>query len=342
MNFMEKVRSGIYFIAEMSANHAGELENALAIVRAAKEAGADCLKIQTYTADTITLNSQKEYFRIREGLWKGYTLYGLYSEAFTPWEWHEPIQEECERQGLDFLSTPFDESAVDFLEGLGVGAYKIASFELVHIPLIEYAASKGRPMLLSTGMGSEEEIEEAVQACRRQGNEDVILLKCTSEYPARYQDMNLSVLTQMRRRFGVRVGLSDHSMGSLAPVAAASLGACVIEKHFCLSRKLESADCAFSMEPEEYRDMVADVRNAQAALGSPEFTVSADESLSFSHRRSVFSAKEIRRGEILTKDNLRIVRPGQGLPPKYWNEVLGKRARRDIEFAEPIQWEDLE
>ena len=246
----------VYVIAEMSANHAGKLENALEIVRQAAEAGADCVKIQTYTADTMTIDCDNEYFRIKGGLWDGYKLYDLYRDAGTPWEWQERIKEECEACGVDFLSTPFDRTAVDFLEGIGCEAYKIASFELVDIPLIEYAASKGKPMIISCGMGGVEEIQDAVAACRRQGNEQVVLLKCCSEYPANYDDMNFATITDMRERFGVPVGLSDHSMGSIGAVVGVSLGAQVVEKHFCLSRAIKNPDSEFSMEPAEFAAMV--------------------------------------------------------------------------------------
>ena len=250
MSVLDKIyNKDVYIIAEMSANHAGKLENALEIVRAAKKAGADCVKIQTYTADTLTIQCDNEYFRIKGGLWDGKTLYDLYQQAHTPKQWHQAIKDECSRVGVDFLSTPFDNSAVDFLEELGVEFYKIASFELVDIPLIEYVASKGKPVIMSCGMASPKEISEALEAVYSQGNHDVVLLKCCSEYPANYDDMNLATIIDMKERYSVPVGLSDHSMGSIAAVAAVCLGACVVEKHFCISREIENPDCEFSMEP---------------------------------------------------------------------------------------------
>lgn len=334
---LKKIRAKqVYVIAEMSANHAGKLENALEIVRAAKCAGADCLKIQTYTADTMTIDCDNEYFRIKGGLWDGYKLYDLYKEAGTPWEWHSTIKAECEKAGIDFLSTPFDCSAVDFLEELGVEFYKIAAFELVDIPLIEYAASKGKPMILSCGMGSPEEIQDAVDACKRQGNEQIVLLKCCSEYPANYADMNLATIPDMRERFGLPVGLSDHSMGSIGAVVGVSLGACVVEKHFCLSRKLKSADCAFSMEPDEFAGMVRDVRAAAKICGRVSYELTDAEKASTVFRRSVFAVRDIVEGEAFTEDNVRVIRPAYGMMPKEYGNLLNQLARRNYTRGEPI------
>ena len=263
----------VYVIAEMSANHAGKLENALEIVRKAKQAGADCLKIQTYTADTLTLDCDNEFFRIHGGLWDGYKLYDLYKEAYTPWEWQPTIKAECDRVGIDFLSTPFDRTAADFLEKMECEAYKIASFELVDIPLIEYVASKGKPLIISCGMGSVEEIDDAVKACSGMGNEQIVLLKCCSEYPANWDDMHLANIPDMKKRFGVPVGLSDHSMGSLAAVVGVSLGACVVEKHVCLSRKVKNPDSEFSMEMDEFAQMVKDVRAAKRIAQGPDYSL---------------------------------------------------------------------
>ncbi len=331
-------RGGVYTIAEMSGNHAGNLDNALAIVRAAKEAGADCLKIQTYTADTITLDSDNPCFYIHGGTWDGYRLYELYQDAGTPLEWNAIIKEECERVGIDFLSTPFDKSAVDLLEEIGAEIYKIASPELVDIPLIEYVAAKGKPMLISCGMGSEAEIREAVDACRRQGNDRIILLKCCSDYPAQYDEMNLRAMADMRERYGVPVGLSDHSMGSLASVVAVALGAQVIEKHMCLSRDIENPDASFSMEPAEFAALVRDVHAAQQTLGRAQYTLSEGEQRSKLFRKSIFIAADVRAGEILTEQNLRVVRPSDGLHPRYYNELLGKPVTRDIRKGTPFEW----
>lgn len=336
MNLLDRIASSVYIIAEMSANHAGRLENALEIVRAAKGAGADCLKIQTYTADTMTLDCDKEYFQISGGLWDGYKLHQLYEDACTPWEWQAEIKGECERVGIDFLSTPFDRSSVDFLEGLGVDFYKIASFELVDIPLIEYTASKRKPMIISCGMGSVEEIQEALEACRRMGNEQVILLKCCSEYPAQEADMNLCTIPDMATRFGVPIGLSDHSMGSLAAVVGVSLGARVVEKHFCLSRKIKNPDSEFSMEPEEFARMVQEIRSAVRIQGTATYALTENEESSSVFRRSIFCSRDIQKGEVFTAENIRCVRPGHGMKPKYFGELLGKRAAMDVAFGEPI------
>lgn len=334
--------SGVYVIAEMSANHAGSLDNALDIVRAAKASGADCLKIQTYTADTLTIDCDNEYFRIQGGLWDGYKLYDLYKEAGTPWEWHKAIQNECEKQGLDFLSTPFDRTAVDFLEELGVTFYKIASFELVDIPLIEYTASKGKPMIISCGMGSPEEIQDAVDACKRQGNTQIVLLKCCSEYPANYSDMNLATIPDMRERFGVPVGLSDHSMGSIGAVVGVSLGACVVEKHFCLSRAIPNPDSAFSMEPDEFAAMVRDIRAAAEIRGKASYELSPTEQGQTHFRRSLYVVKDISKGEIFSPDNVRSIRPADGLAPIHASQVYGKKANRDIRFGSPMTWDVVE
>ena len=339
---LERIQNNVYIIAEMSANHAGDLNNALRIVRAAKDAGADCLKIQTYTADSLTIDCDNEYFRIKGGLWDGYNLYQLYSEAATPYVWQAEIKKECEKNGLDFLSTPFDENGADFLASLDVEAYKVASFELIHIPLIRHIARKGKPMLVSCGMGSAEEIGEAVDAMVGEGlsKEQIILLKCTSEYPAPFEYMNLLTIPEMQARFGCRVGFSDHSLGTVAAIAAATLGACVIEKHFCLSRALKSPDSEFSMEPQEFAQMAQDVRTVEKLRGRATYELSASEKSSLEFRRSLFVAKHIKQGEIFTTENIRCVRPGQGLKPKHLPEVLGRKAAVAIEPGTPLS-EDL-
>lgn len=334
----EKIASRqTYIIAEMSANHAGKLENALEIVRQAAQAGADCVKIQTYTADTITIDCDNEYFQIHGGLWDGYKLYDLYKDAGTPWEWQERIRQECEACGVDFLSTPFDPTAVDFLEGIGCEAYKIASFELVDIPLIEYAASKGKPMILSCGMGSVEEIQDALDACRRAGNNRVVLLKCCSEYPANWEDMHLANIPDMARRFQVPVGLSDHSMGSLAAVVGVSLGACVVEKHVCLSRAIKNPDSEFSMEMAEFAQMVRDVRAAEQIRGQVQYGPLPGEG-NVIFRRSLFAVQDIKKGEPFTTENVRSIRPGNGVTPKYWKNFSGKRAATDIKRGTPLDF----
>lgn len=339
MQLYEKISNGqVYIIAEMSANHAGNLDTALEIVRAAKRAGADCLKIQTYTADTLTIDCDNSYFRINGGLWDGYKLYDLYKEAETPWEWQASIKAECEAVGLDFLSTPFDRTAVDFLEQLGCAAYKIASFELVDIPLIEYAASKGKPMILSCGMGSLEEIQDAIDACSRQGNKKIILLKCCSEYPANYKDMNLATIPDMREKFSLPVGLSDHSMGSIGAVVGVSLGACVVEKHFCLDRGIKSPDSIFSMEPPEFADMVKAVRIAAEIRGEVCYELTEAEKASTVFRRSLFAIEDIDPGDVFTEQNIRCIRPGYGIAPKYYSHIQGKQAIKSILRGTPIDF----
>lgn len=341
MKLYEKIKNGIYVIAEMSANHGGKIENAFQIIEEAAKAGADCVKIQTYTADTLTINCTDDPYVIKGGLWDGYNYYQLYQEAYTPWEWQKALKEKCEAVGVDFLSTPFDRTAVDFLEDLGVEFYKIASFELVDIPLIEYVASKGKPIVMSCGMGSVEEIEEALEACKRQRNEQVILLKCCSQYPAQYEDMNVSVIPDMKKRFGKPVGLSDHSFGSLAPVVAVSMGAQVIEKHVCLNKQVESADAGFSMEMSEFAQMVQDVRNAAVIMGKPTYELTEHEKNGLSGRRSLVAVCPIQKGEKFTEENIRSIRPAIGIKPKYYKELIGKEAKKEYRFGEPITMEEL-
>ena len=333
----EKINNGdVYVIAEMSANHGGSLDTALEIVRQAAKAGADCLKIQTYTADSITINYDSEDFLIHGGLWDGYKLYDLYTDAGTPYEWQKRIKEECEACGIDFLSTPFDNFAVDFLEGIGCEAYKIASFELVDIPLIEYAASKGKPMIMSCGMASVEEIQDAIDACHRAGNDQIVLLKCCSEYPANWKNMHVSNIPDMIGRFNVKVGLSDHSAGSIASVVAVSMGACVIEKHVKIEG-VESADSKFSMSMEDFASMVRDVRDAKMIAGDIYYGASEGEQGNLKFRRSLFAVKEIKAGKTVTTENVRSIRPSTGLKPKYLSSIIGKVAKQDIPFGTPLK-----
>lgn len=337
----DKIKNNeVYIIAEMSANHGGSLDNALEIVRQVAKTGADCLKIQTYTADSITIDCDNDLFKIKGGLWDGYKLYDLYTDAGTPYEWQGRIKEECEKYGMDFLSTPFDNDAVDFLEGLGVEAYKIASFEMVDIPLIEYTASKGKPMIISTGMGSIEEIQDAVDACKRMGNEQIVLLKCCSEYPANWADMHLGNIPDMKERFGVDIGLSDHSKGSLGAVVGVALGACVIEKHVKLEG-VESADSKFSMTIDEFAEMVQAVRDAKMIAKGPVYELTEGEKASTVFRRSVFASADIKKGEAFDASNVRVIRPSHGLPSKHYKELLGKASSRDIKRGEPITFDDL-
>ncbi len=328
-----------YIIAEMSANHAGSLERAKEIIHAAKESGADCIKIQTYTPDIMTIDCDNPYFQISEGTWDGENLYHLYEKAYTLWEWQKELKEEAEKIGIDFLSTPFDKTSVDFLEDLGVSAYKIASFELVDLPLIAYIASKGKPIILSTGMSSLGEIEEAVCAIRSAGNEQIALLRCASAYPAITDDMNLKTMQNMANTFQLPVGLSDHSMGSVGAVTAVALGANIIEKHFCLDRAIENPDSSFSMNPQEFAQMVRDIRQAERAVGTVKYGVSRQEESNIVFRRSIFCVKDIKKGEKLTEENVRVIRPGYGLKPKYYHQVLGQTALQDITRGTPLTFE---
>ncbi len=344
MKLFEKINNNeVYVIAEMSANHGGKIENAYKIIEQAAKAGADCVKIQTYTADSLTIDCKDEAYTLKGGLWDGYSYYELYQEGMTPWEWQADLKKKCEECGVDFLSTPFDNKGVDFLEGLGVEFYKIASFEMIDIPLVRYIASKQKPIIMSVGMGSEEEISEALEACRKMGNNDVIILKCCSRYPAKYEDMNVSVIPRMREMFGVPVGLSDHSFGSLADVVAVSLGACVIEKHVMLDDEtVESIDSGFSMKMSEFAQMVSDVRSAKVIMGRPTLKLTEDEEKGLCVRRSLVAVKPIKKGEIFTEENIRSIRPAIGIKPKYMDALLGKPSKKDYNFGEPIKMEELD
>lgn len=327
-----------YIIAEMSANHAGSIEHAKEIIKVAKECGADCVKVQTYTPDTITMDCDNEYFHIDNGTWKGENLYQLYGKAYMPWEWQGELKHEAEKIGIDFFSTPFDNSSVDFLESIGSEFYKIASFEIVDIPLIKYVASKGKPIIMSTGMATLAEIDEAVRAIRSEGNNQIALLRCASAYPAITDEMNLKTMQNMSETFGVPVGLSDHSMGSLGAVTAVALGASIIEKHFCLSRDLETPDSSFSMTPDEFSKMVQDVRQAEKAIGVVKYGPSDQECDSLKYRRSVFAVREIPTGKIITEDDVRIIRPSYGLHPRYYDDVIGQKALCDIKRGTPLSF----
>lgn len=333
----DKINNGeIYVIAEMSANHGGSLENALEIVRQVARTGADCLKIQTYTADSITIDCDGDDFQIHGGLWNGYKLYDLYTDAGTPYAWQKRIKEECEKNGLDFLSTPFDNAAVDFLESIGCEAYKIASFELVDIPLIEYTASKGKPIIISCGMGSEEEIKEAVEACKRVGNEQIVMLKCCSEYPANWNNMHIANIPDLKEKLGVPVGLSDHSAGSIAAVVGVSVGACVVEKHVKLDG-VKSVDSEFSMSMDEFAKMVTDIRNAKMIVGDIYYGPTKGEESNLKFRRSLFAVKDIQIGEKFSNENVRSIRPAAGMKPKFYRDIIGKTAIRNIKYGEPIK-----
>jgi pseudaminic acid synthase len=330
----------VYIIAEISANHNQSYDQAVRIIHAAKQSGADAVKLQTYTADTITIASSRKEFRIGGGtLWDGRNLHDLYGEAWTPWEWQPRLKKVAEDLGMDLFSSAFDTTAVDFLEEMGVPAHKVASFELVDIPLIRRMARTGKPLIMSTGMASVEEIEEALQSAREAGATQIALLKCTSAYPAPAGEMNLRTIPEMARRFGVPVGLSDHTMGIAAPVAAVALGACIIEKHLTLSRATPGPDSAFSLEPHEFKAMVEAVRTAEQALGEAHFGVSEKEEASKVFRRSLFVVEDVKRGEMFTEANVRSIRPGHGLHTRHLGEVLGKRAMRDIDRGTPLSWD---
>ena len=327
----------VYIIAELSANHNQDLREAEKLVHAAKDAGADAVKIQTYTPDTLTLNCTNEFFRIGRGTqWEGKNLYELYGEACTPWEWQPGLKKLANSLGLDLFSTPFDPTSVDFLQEMDVPAFKIASFEIVDIPLIRTIARTGRPIIMSTGMATREEIEEAVAAIREEGNDRIALLKCTSAYPALPEDMNLKTIPDMAETFHLPVGISDHTLGTTIPVAAVALGACIVEKHFTLSRKNPGPDSSFSLEPHEFRIMVDAIRGVEKALGTINYTVTEHEKASRVFRRSLFVVEDIAEGELFTEKNVRSIRPGYGLPPKYLPEILGKKARSAICRGTPL------
>jgi pseudaminic acid synthase len=329
----------VYVVAELSANHQQKYARAEALVRAAKEAGADAVKLQTYTPDTITIDCDGEYFRLGKGSpWEGRTLYDLYEEAYMPWEWQPKLKELADGLGLGLFSTPFDSTAVDFLEGMGVQAYKIASFEIVDWGLIERTARTGKPMIVSTGMATLEEIEEAVGVARRAGCEQIALLKCCSAYPSQAAEMNLRSIPHLAERLGVPVGLSDHSMETAVPVAAVALGACLIEKHFTLSRADGGPDSAFSLEPQEFAAMVRAVRTATEALGRVAYGAGEGEASSRETRRSLFVVRDMEADEVFTEKTVRSIRPGHGLAPRYLQDVLGKKAARRISRGTPLSW----
>jgi pseudaminic acid synthase len=332
-----------YLVAELSANHNGSLERALATVRAAAKAGADAIKLQTYTADTLTIRSDHPSFVVGgSGPWSGRTLYDLYQEAHTPWSWHAPLFEEAKKHGLAIFSTPFDDTAVDFLDSLGVMTFKIASFELPDDALLRKVASRGKPVIVSTGMASLEEIAHASDTLHKAGCDDLIFLKCTSSYPAPDDSMNLATIPLLETVTDCPAGLSDHSSGTTAPVVAIALGACLIEKHFTLSRSDGGVDSHFSLEPAEFAGMVKEVRRAEALLGRPTFGVGSAEEGNVVFRRSLYATRRIAAGERLSRENVRSIRPGYGLPPRYADIVLSSRASRDIPAGTPLSWADIQ
>ncbi|HEY3304039.1 MAG TPA: pseudaminic acid synthase [Candidatus Binatia bacterium] len=329
-----------YVIAELSANHRNRFEEAARLVEAAKAAGADAVKLQTYTPDTLTLRSDKEPFRIRGGtLWDGRTLYDLYREASMPWEWQPKLKDLAGDLGLDFFSSAFDATAVDFLETLGVPVHKVASLEIVDLPLVKKMAATGKPLIISTGTATLEEIREAVETARAAGAVDVALLKCTSAYPAPPEEMNLRTIPHLAQAFEVSVGLSDHTLGIAVPVAAVALGASIVEKHFTLSRSTPGPDSAFSLEPDEFKAMVAAIRTAEKSLGEACYGAGKEEAKSLAYRRSLFVVRDVKAGERLTEQNVRSIRPGGGLHPRYLTDVVGQSAKRNIEAGTPLSWE---
>lgn len=331
-------KSPVFIIAELSANHNGSLDNALATVKAAKRAGADAIKLQTYTADTITLDVKTDDFRLKQGtIWDGKYLYDLYKEAYTPWEWHKEIFEAAKNEGLICFSSPFDFSSVDLLEELNTPAYKIASFEITDIPLIEYVASKGKPVIISTGIAVQEDIELALDACKRKGNTQVALLKCTSSYPAPIEEANMCMVKDLSERYGVISGLSDHTMGSTVPIVATVFGAKIIEKHFIIDRAIGGPDASFSMNEEEFTAMVKAVREAEKASGTVDYELTEKQVKGREFSRSLYIAEDVKAGDVFTAKNLRSVRPGFGVHPKYYNELIGTKALVDLAKGTPMQ-----
>ncbi|MFW5821290.1 MAG: pseudaminic acid synthase [Bacteroidota bacterium] len=328
-----------YIIAELSANHNNDFELAKKTIHSIKESGANAVKFQTFTAESLTLNINNEYFgSLKKGLWKGKNPWDLFSEAAMPWEWQKELSQYAISIGLEWLSSPFDFKAVDFLESINIPAYKIASLEITDIPLIEYIASKRKPIIISTGAASIEDIKLALDTCRNQDNNEISLLKCTSQYPAPIEAANLKTIPDMKKRFGVKIGLSDHSPGSIVPIVATSLGAEIIEKHFILDRSIGGPDSSFSMEPDEFKQMVEDVRNAEKSLGEIDYTVSPQDKL---RRRSLFVVKDIRKGDVFTEKNVKSIRPGHGIHPKYLKKIIGNKAAKDIPKGTPLKQDDI-
>ena len=334
--------NGTYIIAELSANHNGDIENALKTIKAAKEMGANAIKIQTYTSETMTLDCKKEDFILSSGtIWDGISLYELYKQAFTPWEWHAELFEYARKIGIDIFSSPFDKTAVDFLEQFSPSAYKIASFEITDYDLIRYTAKKGKPMIISTGIATYEEIEDVVEICREEKNDNIILLKCTSAYPAPLNDANLLTIPDLEKKFGVISGFSDHTLGTTAPAVAVSLGAKVIEKHFILDKSIGGPDSAFSLDKKEFKEMIDVIRNTEQLLGKIKYKLSEKNLKGREFSRSLYVSKDIKVGEEITLNNIRSVRPGYGLHPKHLNEILGKKVRRNLSFGDRLELKDI-
>jgi len=326
-----------FIVAEISANHGQSFKRAVALIKKAKEVGADAVKFQCYTPDTLTINCDNKYFRIKHPKWGGQTLYQLYQKAYTPWDWFKELKKIAEDLGLVFFATAFDKTAVDFLEDLDVPIHKIASFELVDLPLIEYISRTKKPLILSTGMATLKEIEEAVDTAKKAGTKDIILLKCVSSYPARPEEMNLRTIPDMAKRFNLPVGLSDHTIGVATSIAAVCLGAKLVEKHFCLSRKIETPDSFFSLEPKEFKLLVENIRIVEKALGEVHYGLTEEEKRSRVFRRSLFAIKDIEKGEVISEENVKSIRPAYGLPPKYIKKIIGRKAKLKIRYGTPIK-----
>lgn len=326
-------------IAELSANHGHDIQIAKDTIKAAKNAGADAIKIQTYTPDTITIDCDNDYFQVKQGtVWDGTTFYELYKEAYTPWEWHQELFDYAREIGMTIFSSPFDKTAVDLLEELNTPIYKIASFEITDIPLIEYVASKGKPVIISTGIATIEEIKEAVDTCKKMGNNDVTLLKCTSAYPSPYEEMNLLTIPNMKQTFGVNVGLSDHSLGSTVAIGAVALGARFIEKHVILDRSIGGPDSSFSMEIDEFKEMVDEIRHIESALGEITYDLNEKTKKNREFSRSLFFTEDIKKGEVISEKNMRSIRPGYGLHPRNYNKIIGRQVSKDIDRGTPVDW----
>ena len=341
-NFKIDANSPVFIIAELSANHNGSIKTAIETIRAAKRAGADCIKLQTYTADTITLDSDKDDFIIKGTIWEGKKLHALYQEAYTPWEWHEELYKVAKQEGLIIFSSPFDKTAVDLLENLNSPAYKIASFEITDIPLIEYVASKMKPIIISTGIAELADIELALDACKRLGNNDIALLKCTSSYPAPIEEANMCMVKDLADRFGVISGLSDHTMGSTVAIVATVFGAKIIEKHFILDRAIGGPDASFSMNEIEFTAMVKSIRETEKAIGIVDYKLTEKQAKGKDFSRSLYIAEEVKKGEIFTEKNVRSVRPGFGLHPKYLKEILGKKAKNNLDKGTAMNLDFIE
>ena len=332
-----------FIIAEISANHNKDIEIAKKLIVSAKKSGADAVKLQTYTPDTLTIDCNSDIFKVgKDTLWSGESFYSLYKKAYTPWEWHKELFEEAKKNNIICFSTPFDKTAIDFLEEINNPIYKVASFEMTDIPLIKYIASKGKPIIMSTGISTLDEIEEAVNACREMGNNKITLLKCTSSYPAPYEEMNIITIQDMKKRFNCEVGLSDHTLGIEVAIAAAALGAKVIEKHITLDKNEKGPDSEFSMEPDEFKSMVKSIRNVEKAIGKVDYSLNDIKIKNRKFARSLFVVKDIKKGEKFTENNIRSIRPSDGLHPRYYEEILGKKSTVDIEFGTPLSWDYIE